>query len=60
MAKSLKALDANDEGMISHEEAKGRPRLEKFFDAIDTDKDGQLSRKDLTAFREAHKGQAKP
>ena len=60
LAKALKAMDTNNDGMISREEAKGHPRLEKFFDAIDVNKDGQLSRDELKAFREAHKGQGKP
>jgi hypothetical protein len=31
------------------------PRLEKNFDAIDTNKDNQLSKEEMTAFREKNK-----
>ena len=44
-------MDANGDKMISRDEAKGHPRLEKNFDAIDTNKDGQLSPDELKAFR---------
>jgi EF-hand domain pair len=50
------ALDTNNNQLISREEAKARPRLEKHFDAIDSNKDGQLSREELQAFRAAHHG----
>ena len=55
----LKDLDVNNDQMISRDEAKGRPRLAKNFDAIDTNKDGQLSRAELKAYRQAHKGEGK-
>lgn len=59
----IKRLDKNGDGMISREEAKGHPRLEKEFDAIDANKDGQLSSVELKAFgdkmREQHKGEGK-
>ena len=55
----LKALDTNNDKMISRDEAKGRPHLTKNFDAIDTNKDGQLSRPELKAYRQAHKGERK-
>ena len=57
--KGLKALDTNNDKMISRDEAKGRPQLTKNFDAIDTNKDGQLSREELKAYRKAHKGEGK-
>ena len=58
-SKGFKALDTNNDKMISREEAKSRPRLAKNFDAIDTNKDGQLSRAELKAYRQAHKGERK-
>lgn len=57
--KSLKALDTNNDKMISRDEAKGRPHLTKNFDAIDTNKDGQLTRDEMKAYRKAHKGEHK-
>jgi Ca2+-binding EF-hand superfamily protein len=39
--------------MISREEAKGHPKLEKNFDAIDANKDGKLSPEELKAFHAA-------
>ena len=57
--KGLKALDTNQDKMISRDEAKGRPHLTKNFDAIDTNKDGQLTRAELKAYRKAHKGEGK-
>ena len=33
--------------------------LRKIFDAIDTNKDGQLSRAELKAYRQAHQGERK-
>jgi Ca2+-binding EF-hand superfamily protein len=50
--------------MLSRAEAdKGMPRLTRHFDLIDTNKDGQLSRDELSAAGKAHqgaKGPAKP
>ena len=57
--KALKALDTNNDKLISRDEAKGKPHLIKNFDAIDTNKDGQLSRDEMKAYRQAHKGQHK-
>ena len=58
--KGLKALDTNNDRMISRDEAKGKPHLSKKFDAIDTNTDGQLSREELRAYRKAHKGENQP
>ena len=53
--RGLKALDTNNDNMISRDEAKGKPHLTEKFDAIDTNRDGQLSRDELRAYRKAHK-----
>jgi Ca2+-binding EF-hand superfamily protein len=53
--KIMQEADKNKDGLISREEAKSMPRLEKNFDAIDTNKDNQLSKEELTAFREKNK-----
>jgi Ca2+-binding EF-hand superfamily protein len=53
--KKMEESDKNKDGLISREEAKNMPRLEKNFDAIDTNKDNQISKEELTAFREKNK-----
>ena len=57
--QALKALDTNNDKLISRDEAKGKARLTKNFDAIDTNKDGQLSAAEMKAYRKAHKGEGK-
>lgn len=47
--EKMKAIDKNQDGMISRAEASGYPRLAKHFDLIDTNKDGQLSRDEMKA-----------
>ncbi|MGA8516272.1 MAG: calcium sensor EFh [Burkholderiaceae bacterium] len=54
--KGRASLDTNNDQLISRSEAKGHQRLEKHFDAIDSNKDGQLSRDELKAFRTAQRG----
>lgn len=51
----MKEADKNKDGLISREEAKGMSRLEKNFDAIDANKDNQLSQEELVAFRAKNK-----
>lgn len=48
-------MDANGDGFITREEAKGHPMLEKNFDAMDTNKDGKLSREEMKAAHDQHK-----
>jgi hypothetical protein len=45
----LRAADTNGDGMISREEAKALPRLAKHFDAIDADKNGQITAEEMAA-----------
>ena len=52
----VEKLDTNGDGVISRAEAGKAPRLAKSFDAIDANKDGQLSKEELAAFRKAHAG----
>ena len=59
LGKAMRALDTNNDNMISRDEAKAKPRLTKNFDAIDTNKDGQLSQSEIKAYRKAHKGERK-
>ncbi len=42
--------DTNGDGMISKQEAQSMPRLSSNFDAIDSNKDGELSQEELKAF----------
>ncbi len=54
-AEHVKKIDTHGHGLISREEAKGHPRLEKHFDATDTNKDGKLSREEMQAARQQHR-----
>jgi len=58
-AAKLKAIDTNNDGMISKAEAASHPHLAKNFDAIDTNHDGQLSVDELKAYKAAHPHGAK-
>lgn len=50
-AAHFKKIDADGNGTLSREEIeKGMPRLVKDFDAIDTNKDGQVSHDELRAY----------
>lgn len=54
-AAKLKAIDANGDGLLSRAEVDAKaPRLAKHFDAIDTNKDGQLSPEELATARQQH------
>ena len=60
-AEHFKKADADGNGTLSRAEAeKGTPRLARQFDAIDTNKDGQLSREELAAARKAQHGDKAP
>ena len=60
-AEHFKKADADGNGLLSRAEAeKGTPRPARQFDAIDTNKDGQLSREELSAARKAHHGAKAP
>lgn len=52
----LKAADTNGDGLISRSEAAALPRLAAHFDAIDANKDGQISFDELRAAHHAHRG----
>ena len=54
----FKTADADGNGTLSRAEVeKSMPRLAEKFDQIDTNKDGQLSRGELSAWKKAHKGE---
>ncbi|MEO6968880.1 MAG: hypothetical protein ABI132_10585 [Rhodanobacteraceae bacterium] len=42
--ESMWTLDANHDGMLSRQEAQGRPGLAKHFDQIDSNHDGEIDR----------------
>jgi Ca2+-binding EF-hand superfamily protein len=48
-------LDANHDGVISKDEAQSRPGLARHFDQIDTNRDGQIDRSELRAWRDQMK-----
>ena len=53
---SFKKADADGNGTLSRAEVeKSMPRLAKNFDQIDTNKDGQLSRDEMKAWKKTHK-----
>ena len=57
-AERFKHADSDGDGKISRAEAvKNAPRLAKKFDAIDANKDGQLTRDELRAYRETKRSQ---
>jgi Ca2+-binding EF-hand superfamily protein len=49
-------LDANNDGIVTREEASSFPRLAAQFDTADTNKDGQLDATEMTAHRELMRG----
>ena len=57
-AGQFKRADADGNGMLSRAEAeKGAPRLARDFDAIDTNRDGQLAPDELRAWRKARQAE---
>jgi Ca2+-binding EF-hand superfamily protein len=54
MIERLKAADTNGDGMLSRQEAAALPRLADRFDAIDANRDGQVTFEELRASRKGH------
>jgi len=53
----LRAADTNADGMISRQEAASLPRILKNFDAIDANRDGQITAEELRAFHQAQRAE---
>ena len=53
----LRAADTNGDGMISRQEAASLPRIAKNFDAIDANRDGQVTSDELRAFHQAQRAE---
>ena len=51
------SMDANDDGVVSRDEAQAFPRLAAEFDSVDSNKDGQLDQAEMAAHREARHAQ---
>ena len=51
--------DANQDGVVSREEAQSNPRLEGQFDAADANKDGQLDTAEMEAYRATVRAEAR-
>jgi hypothetical protein len=50
----LKAADSNGDRKLSRDEAQALPRLARHFDAIDSNHDGYITRREMRAWREQH------
>ena len=53
----FKKADTNGDGMISKAEASAMPRLAKNFEAIDANKDGQVTADEMRAFHEKRRAE---
>ena len=58
-AERFKAADSNGDGTLDKEEAKAMPRVAKNFDAIDADKSGTVTWKEIHNYMKAHRQQSK-
>lgn len=53
----LAQADKDGDGKISREEAAAMPRMAKNFDKLDANKDGFISKDEMKAAHEAHRGE---
>jgi len=58
-AERFKASDKNGDGMLDREEAKSMPKVAKDFDAIDADKNGTVTGKEIHDYMKAHRQERK-
>jgi Ca2+-binding EF-hand superfamily protein len=47
--------DTNGDGALSREEAKASPQIAKHFDAMDADKNGQVSEQEVADYMKSHR-----
>jgi len=60
LQKRFAAADANGDGKLTKEEAKGKmPMVYKHFDEIDTAHSGAVTMADIAAYARAHRGERK-
>jgi Ca2+-binding EF-hand superfamily protein len=57
--EGFKAADKNGDGMLDKEEAKALPRVAENFDAIDADKSGTVTGKEIQEYMKAHRQERK-
>jgi Ca2+-binding EF-hand superfamily protein len=57
---SFKALDANNDGSISRDEAKSSDALSRRFNELDLNRDGKLSESELNAAGSPAAGGSRP
>jgi Ca2+-binding EF-hand superfamily protein len=55
IASLVERADANGDGVLTRAEAASLPRLAERFDAIDADRDGRLSREEISAWLAARR-----
>jgi Ca2+-binding EF-hand superfamily protein len=55
----FKAADTDNDGSLTREEAKVMPNVAKNFDAIDADKSGAVTGKEIHNYMKAHRQQSK-
>jgi hypothetical protein len=58
-AERFKAADTDNDGSLTREEAKVMPNVAKNFDAIDADKSGTVTGKEIHDYKKAHRQQRK-
>ena len=58
-AERFKAADKNGDGSLTREEAKSMPKVAKNFDAIDADKSGTVTKKEIHDYMKAHRQERK-
>ena len=58
-AERFKAADTDNDGNLTREEAKVMPNVAKNFDAIDADKSGTVTGKEIHNYMKAHRQQSK-
>ena len=55
----FKAADKDGDGSLTREEATGMPKVAKNFDAVDADKSGTVTKKEIHDYMKAHRQERK-